>query len=130
MSIKSIAQGLKEAFKCPHCGGGLVIGATRWKGHGTGIRGESVYDATAYESVHPAKHCVCMGGPVWQHLQGTHFGQAFQMKKAQKLAPLVREGQVVLWAFDDEEHPEAGGDWTALPVEKFREMLLQVWDSL
>lgn len=63
-SLRDTMRAIRKAFNCPVCGKSKMISATAHRGRGTGRKGESHYDATAFEAVSPDTHCTCPGGPV------------------------------------------------------------------
>ena len=48
---------LEEETRCPKCGKLRFHKATGFKGHGTGVRGVSQYEATGFED--DDRHCHC-----------------------------------------------------------------------
>lgn len=83
--LKNIRAALDALGTCPECGLTRFVMATSWRGHGTGRHGSSQYEATSFERVSPETHCVCVGGPVWEQVRGTEFGNHLRMGQAEDI---------------------------------------------
>lgn len=96
---QALGEWLREMIRCPHCARSYLVLYTAWRGHGTGRHGESYYTPTAREEVSPERHCICPGGPVWQELELTEFGQYFRLSESYKVWSRLGKNpqEVIIW---------------------------------
>ncbi len=123
--VVEIGRMLDEAFACPVCRGSLLTRrATAWKGHGTGHRHSVQYEATRFEEVHPQRSCICVGGPVWDHI--------LAMATPDERAALERAQRA--WIEDGRPPelylPRQDGAIMAYRLRTARELLSQLWETV
>jgi hypothetical protein len=120
-SLREMGRMLRQAMTCRRCGGAVMVAATSWRGHGTGIRGESYYGATAHEGITPEKHCICPGGACWLELERQdsdgRWDEAFRLWEHQP----NKDEIVIIWT--DEK-------FMAVPLQTWREQLTAQWVEL